>query len=133
MTTTHATHDSPERSRLAYVALWAAATLAYVGLLVLDLRIAAVGAFAALAVAAVGYRRVAGVRFDERDTDVLATASGYAVRVLGLTSAVVFPALVLASGLGYYTWDAFAAGAATTVAAFFLVWVAAIAVVRRRR
>ncbi|MXR39787.1 hypothetical protein GRX01_00215 [Halobaculum sp. WSA2] len=133
MTTTHATHDGSVSNRLAYVALWAAATLAYVGLLVVGREIAAVGSFALLAVVAVGYRRVADVRLDERDTDVLATASGHAVRVFGLTSAVVFPALALASGLGHYTWSAFAAGAATTVTAFFLVWVAAIAVVRGRR
>ncbi|QZP38808.1 hypothetical protein [Halobaculum magnesiiphilum] len=133
MTTTHAIHDGPTRNRLAYVAVWATATLAYVALLTLGREIAAAGAFVLLAAVAVGYRRFAGVRFDERDTDVLETASGYTIRVLGLTSAVVFPALVLASGLGYFTWTAFAAGVATTVAAVFLLWVAAVAVVRAGR
>ncbi|MFC7135445.1 hypothetical protein [Halobaculum litoreum] len=120
-------------NRLVLAVVWAAATLSYVGLLAVGREVAAVGAFALVAAVAVGYRRLAGVRFDERDADVVTTASGYAVQVFGVTSGVVFPALVLANGLGYYSWTAFTAGIATTVAAFFLVWGVALAVVRARR
>ena len=133
MSTTNTTPSRLVSNRLVFVALWAAAACSYAGLLALGREVAAAGAFALFAVVAVGYRRLAGVPVDERDADGMATASGHAVHVFGVSSAVVFPALVLASGLGYYTWDAFTGGVATTVAAFFLLWGVTIAVVRARR
>lgn len=41
---------------------------------------------------------------------------------LGLVSAVFFPGLVAADGLGYYTWSEFTAGIAMTVAGVFVVF-----------
>lgn len=42
--------------------------------------------------------------------------------VLGIASAVVFPALVAAEGLGYFTWTALTAGVALTVAGVYVVF-----------
>jgi hypothetical protein len=42
--------------------------------------------------------------------------------ILGMASAVVFPALVAADGLGYFTWTALTAGGAVTVAGIFVVF-----------
>lgn len=131
--TANTTNGRGVSAKGTYVGLWAAATAAYVGLVVVDARIAAVGAFALLGLAAVAYARVGGVRFDERDEAVLNAASGYAIRTFGLASAVVFPALVLASGLGYYSWTPFAAGVSATVTALFVLWVGCVAVLRGRR
>ncbi len=42
--------------------------------------------------------------------------------VLGIASAVGFPALVAADGLGYFTWTGLTAGVALTVAAVYVVF-----------
>jgi len=42
--------------------------------------------------------------------------------VVGLASAVVFPALTAASGLGYFTWTPVAAGVAFAVAGLFVLY-----------
>jgi len=42
--------------------------------------------------------------------------------VVGLTSAVVFPALVAASGLGYFTWTPLVAGVGFAVAGLFVLY-----------
>jgi len=42
--------------------------------------------------------------------------------VVGLTSAVVFPALVAASGLGYFTWTPLMAGIGFAVAGLFVLY-----------
>jgi hypothetical protein len=42
--------------------------------------------------------------------------------VLGLTAAVVFPGLVAASGLGYFTWTPLTAGVGLAVAAVFVLY-----------
>jgi hypothetical protein len=41
---------------------------------------------------------------------------------LGIASAVGFPALVAADGLGYFTWSALTVGIAFTVAGFYVVF-----------
>jgi hypothetical protein len=41
---------------------------------------------------------------------------------LGLASAVFFPGLVAADGLGYYSWSEFTTGIAMTVAGVFVVF-----------
>jgi len=41
---------------------------------------------------------------------------------LGLASAVAFPALVAADGLGYFTWSGLTAGIAFTVAGLYIVY-----------
>lgn len=42
--------------------------------------------------------------------------------VLGIASAVVFPGLVAADGLGYFTWTSLTAGIAFTVAGVYVVF-----------
>jgi uncharacterized membrane protein len=116
-----------------FVGLWAVAALGYVALLLVDRPLAAAGAFAVIAAVAVGYGRVGGVRFDERDADVYRAASARTVQALGIVSAVAFPALGVASALGYYEWTAFAAGVGATVTVVFVVWVGMLVAARAGR
>jgi len=89
--------------------------------------------FGAASVAAVAYQYAGDVRFDERDDAVVTAASARTIQALGLASAVVFPALVAASALGYYQWTPFMAGVGTTVAAVYLLWAGLLLVTRARR
>jgi hypothetical protein len=51
-----------------------------------------------------------------------ATPGDKTLWALGMASAVGFPALVAADGLGYFTWSELTAGIALTVAGFYLVF-----------
>lgn len=133
MSTTTASDTGPVSPRLLFVGLWAATALAYVALLLVDRPLAAAGAFAVGAVVAVGYGRAGNVRFDERDADVYRAASARTVQALGVASAVAFPALVVASALGYYEWTPFVAGVGATVAAVFLLWAGLLVAARASR
>jgi uncharacterized membrane protein len=134
MATNATANDSgPISKRLVYVGLWLTAGLSYGGLLVVDRGILAVAAFAVFGVAAVAYQRLGGVRFDERDGEVLGYASAYTIQIVGLTSAVTFPALVVAETLGYYEWTPFTAGISVSVVALFLLWGVMLLLVRSRR
>jgi uncharacterized membrane protein len=130
MTTTH--HTRIGSPRTTYVGLWVLAAVGFTALLLLGQRLAAVGVFAAASVAAVAYQYAGDVRFDERDDAVVTAASARTVQAVGLASAIVFPALVAASALGYYQWTPFMAGVATTVAAVYLLWAGLLLVTRAR-
>ena len=50
------------------------------------------------------------------------TPAGITLTLIGLASAVVFPALVAADGLGYFTWTPLTVGVALSVAVLYAVY-----------
>jgi uncharacterized membrane protein len=130
---TTATDSGLVSNRLVYVGLWLTAGLSYGGFLAFDRGVLAVAAFVLFGGAAVVYERVGDVRFDERDGEVLGYASSYTIQIVGILSALLFPALVLARALGHYEWTPFVGGVAATVAVVFVLWGAMLLLVRARR
>lgn len=74
---------------------------------------------------AIGVLGVLGIQY--RNTGQFLQLSGISeappgeitLAVVGLSSAVVFPVLVAASGLGYFSWTPLSAGVAFTIAGLF--------------
>jgi hypothetical protein len=76
--------------------------------------------YAVAAVAAVGFWYVGD---GTADTDFgEASPADSTLGLLGMSAAVVFPALVAADGLGHFEWTAFTAGIACTFAGVFVVY-----------
>lgn len=50
------------------------------------------------------------------------TPAGITLTLIGLASAVVFPALAAADGLGYFTWTPLTVGVALSVAVLYAVY-----------
>lgn len=50
------------------------------------------------------------------------SAADVTLAVVGISAAVVFPGLVAADGLGYFTWSGLTTGIAFSVAGLFLVY-----------
>lgn len=60
---------------------------------------------------------------DRSDREVHTWAAGdVTLAVVGIASGVVFPGLVLAAGLGYFTWTPLAAGVGFSVAGLYAVY-----------
>lgn len=121
-----------DRNRLTYIGLWALATLAFVGLSVAGYPAAGAVAFFVLGGATVALGRPASM-FDERDADIIEEASANTVRIVGLTSAVVFPTVSALAGLGYIAFPLWLAPIGVFVAAMFALWGGFLLLARRRR
>lgn len=81
---------------------------------------AGVYAVTALGVLAIQYRSTG--KFLELSGIGEAQPGEITLVVVGLTSAVVFPVLVAASGLGYFAWTPVAAGVALAVAGLYILY-----------
>jgi len=83
----------------------------------------AVGGYALLmAIAAVGLS-VAGPDSDRSDRALHVRGPGdLTLALIGIVSAVVSPGLVVAAGLGYFTWTPLAAGVAFSVAGLYAIY-----------
>lgn len=68
--------------------------------------------------ALIRFRRDAGDADDSRSR----TPAESTLTLIGLASAVVFPALVAADGLGYYSWTPVTVGIAVSVAVLYAVY-----------
>jgi hypothetical protein len=68
--------------------------------------------------AIIRFRRDAGTVGDSRPR----TPAESTLTLIGLASAVVFPALVAADGLGYYSWTPVTVGIAVSVAVLYAVY-----------
>jgi uncharacterized membrane protein len=118
--------------RRTYVGLWAVGTVGYVALLLAGHVLAGVTAFALLGVGAIVYHRTRERPvLDERDASVIEEASANTARLLGLGSAVVFPATAALDALGYAAWPSWLTPLALFVTALFVVWVVNLAVAGR--
>ncbi|PSQ42651.1 DUF2178 domain-containing protein [Halobacteriales archaeon SW_7_68_16] len=83
----------------------------------------AVGGYAILTGTAGLALYVAGGDFGQSDDGIQKRAAGdVTLALIGMASAVVFPGLVLAAGLGYFTWTPLAAGIAFAVAGLYAVY-----------
>ncbi len=115
--------DSERRSRNLYVGLWLAGGLALGISTALGKPLVGAGSYALGVIAAmVVWYRYPGKMFDERDSEVHRKASGQTLTLIGYASAVFFPALTAASGLGYYTWSPASTTTALLVAGIYLLY-----------
>jgi hypothetical protein len=110
-----------------------AGTLAYVGLAVAGYPAAAGGAFLLTGALAVGYHRRSGALFDERDDEVLATASANTMATLGIASALFFPGMAVLTALDVLTWPAWLTPVGLFVGALYAPWIGQVALARARR
>ena len=120
------------RNRLTYIGLWALATVAYVGLAVTGYPAVGAVAFFLFGGATFALEQPESM-FDERDADIIEEASANTIRVVGLTSAVVFPTVAILAGLGYIEYPPWLAFAGVVVALMFVLWVGFILLARRHR
>jgi uncharacterized membrane protein len=118
-------NTSSERTyRLLYIGLWALSGVALGGGIVAGYALAGVGAFLALALAALlVFRRYDGPLFDERDERQQAAASKRTLGVMGLTAAIVFPGVTALWALGVVEWPLWLTPIAFFVAALAFVHV----------
>lgn len=71
--------------------------------------------------------------FDERDELIAAEAAGRTLMLVGIGSAVVFPALTVAWGLNLFEWHPWSAAVAVFVAALYLTYAVFTVSIRQRR
>ncbi len=71
--------------------------------------------------------------FDERDEAIAEEAAQLTLTVFGWASAVVFPALTVAWGLGRFEWGPATSAVALSVAVLYLTYAGLLFAVRRRR
>lgn len=128
-----AAFDRPERARRTVLGLVVAAVAGYGGLIAAGRPVAAVVVWVVgLAGATIARWQSPAPLFDERDEAVSQRAAAVTLTLVGLTSAVVFPALAAASGLGAFEWEPWATTAALLIAGIYLVFGLALVVVRGR-
>ena len=112
----------PSIAQLASALLFGLAALV-LALLSRSNPLVAVGGYVLLMGAAGAGLYVTGPDPDSPDRDVHAwTAGDITLALIGIASGVVFPGLVLAAGLGYFTWTPLAAGIAFSVAGLYAVY-----------
>lgn len=73
-----------------------------------------------------------GTAFDERDEAIAQVAAFWTLRVFGLVSAIVFPALTVAWGLDAFQWQPWSAAVGLFAAVLFLTYVGFMLVLQRR-
>ena len=124
--------ERTERRRLTYVGLWALGTVAFVGLTVGGYPALGTVAFFALGAAAVALHGASeAILFDERDAEILRTASTNTIQVFSYGSAIVFPVVSALAGLGYISFPLWLAPVGLFVAGLFLVWFGFVLLTRR--
>lgn len=74
-----------------------------------------------------------GQVFDERDEALARDAATWTLRVFGLTSAVVFPALTVAWGLGAFQWQPWSAAIGLFAAVISLTYGGFMLVLQQQR
>jgi hypothetical protein len=74
-----------------------------------------------------------GRAFDERDEAIAREAAVRTLRVFGLASAVVFPALTVAWGLDAFQWQPWSASVGLFAAVLYLTYGGFMLVLQRRR
>ena len=108
--------------------------LALAGLTVVGRPLVGVGAYVlAMIVAASVQLQPDAPVFDERDERISREAASWTLTMLGLASAVVFPSLTVAWGLGLFEWQLWSTAIALFVAVQFLVYGAFAIVIGRQR
>ncbi|WP_058984450.1 DUF2178 domain-containing protein [Halobacterium sp. CBA1132] len=124
----------PPRVRKTVGGLAAVAGLALAAFTVLNRPLVGVGVYAAamVAVVAVQWRADATI-FDERDEAIAQEAAQLTLTVFGWASAVVFPALTVAWGLGSFDWGPATSAVALSVAVLYLTYAGLLFALQRRR
>lgn len=108
--------------------------LALAGLTVVGRPLLGVGAYGLALIVAAGAQLQADASvFDERDETISREAASQTLTVLGLSSAVVFPALTAAWGLGRFEWQPWSTAIALFVAVLYLTYGGFAVVIGRRR
>ncbi|WP_435095881.1 DUF2178 domain-containing protein [Halarchaeum sp. P4] len=114
---------TPRTARRLVTGLTVVAGLALGVLTVLRRPLVGVGVYALGMVGAVAVQyRSDAVLYDERDRAHARTAADLTLRLFGYTAAVVFPALTVAWGLGYFDWPAWSVALAFATAALYLTY-----------
>jgi len=121
-----------ERNRLTYISLWVVATVAFIGATIAGYPAVGAIAFFVFGGATFALGRPASM-FDERDATIIEEASANTIRVIGLTSAVVFPVLSALAGFGYIEFPLWLAPIGMFVAAIFALWAAFLLFARQRQ
>lgn len=121
-----------DRNRLTYIGLWALAAVAAVVLPVSGYPVAGAVAFFILGGATFALGRPESI-FDERDADIIREASANTIQVLGISSAVVFPAVSVLAALGYIEFPPWLGFIGLFVALLFALWVGFLLLARHRR
>ncbi|EMA36251.1 hypothetical protein [Halococcus hamelinensis] len=120
------------RNRLLYIGLWALATMVFVGTTVAGYPAVGAVAFFVLGGATFTLGEPESM-FDERDASIIKEASANTIRVVGLTSAVVFPVVSALAGLGYVEFPMWLAPVGGFIAVMFALWGGFLVVARGRR
>jgi uncharacterized membrane protein len=119
-----ATPASESTYRTLYIGLWALSGVALAGGIVAGTPLVGVGAFVVTALAALlTFRRYDGPLFDERDEHRQAAASKRTLGIMGISSALVFPAVTALWALGVVAWPLWLTPIAFFVAALAFVHV----------
>lgn len=121
-----------DRNRLTYIGLWGLATIAYIGATIAGYPAAGAIAFFVLggATFALGHPES---MFDERDATIIERASANTIRIVGLSSAVVFPTTAALAGLGYIEFPLWLAPIGVSIAVMFALWAGFLLLARRQR
>ena len=130
-----ATHNShrTERNRLLFFGLLAAAFITMLGLMISGFPAVAAVAFFILVGTATALRGIDDSMFDERDTEIVRTASSNTIAVLSLSSAIFFPTMTLLTALGYTEWPRWLTIVGVFDAVLFVVWLSTLLLARYRR
>jgi uncharacterized membrane protein len=119
-----ATPASESAYRTRYIGLWALSGVALAGGIVAGVPLVGVGAFVVTALAALlTFRRYDGPLFDERDEHRQAAASKRTLGIMGISSALIFPAVTALWALGVVAWPLWLTPIAFFVAALAFVHV----------
>jgi uncharacterized membrane protein len=125
---------SPTVVRRLFSLAVVAGALALAGFTVVSRPLVGVGAYVlTMIAAAVALLQTDAPVFDERDETISKEAASRTLMILGLSSAVVFPALTVAWGLDRFEWQPWSSAIALFVAVLFLIYGVFVVVIGRRR
>ncbi|WP_136689749.1 DUF2178 domain-containing protein [Halorhabdus amylolytica] len=124
----------PSRTRRVVGALTVLGAVALAGFTVLERPLVGVAVFVlAMVGTALVQSRAAGPVFDERDEHISQEAAALTLTLVGISSAVVFPALTVAWGLNHFTWKPWSTAIAMFVAVIYLIYGAFLVALGSRR
>jgi uncharacterized membrane protein len=125
--TTAQTATAEATYRRLYVGLWMLSGVLLAGGIVAGVPLVGVGGFVACVVASIGlFRRYDGPLFDERDQRRQEAASKRTLAVMGIASAVCFPAVTALWALGIIKWPLWLTPIALFVAVLAFVHIGSI-------
>jgi uncharacterized membrane protein len=126
--------ERPSRVRRAIGGLILVGAVALAAFTILERPLIGVGVYVVAIVGVVLVQsRVQGPVFDERDERISQEAARWTLTLLGLTSAVVFPALTVAWGLDLFDWEPWSTAIALFVAVLYVTYGGFNLVLSRRR